>query len=227
LKSFKKAVHTSPYNGEYLQKYGLALASSNRKKEGDALLRAGMLTDILNPEGYRTYAYWLLSQNQNEKSIPYLRKALSLEQSKTAQYITHMLVNGFEEKDILAILPHRVRALHGFADYLHKTGNTIKAEEVYLLGLSYMVNEERLKPEHFNYFLNVYQFYQNTRRYSDALNILTQAIEFFPNNAQVRVLKAKTYQKMGITYRAIEEYQMALTLDSENKDAIEALRKLQ
>ncbi len=227
LKSFKKAVHASPYNGEYLQKYGLALASSNRKKEGDALLRAGMQTDILNPEGYRTYAYWLLSQNQNEKSIPYLRKALSLEQSKTAQYITHMLVNGFEEEDILSILPHRVKALHGFADYLRITGNTKKAEEIYLLGLSYMVNEERLKPEHFDYFLNVYNFYQIARRYSDALNIITQAIEFFPNTATIRVLKAKSYQKMGITYRAIEEYQMALTLDPENKDAIEALRKLQ
>jgi len=46
---------------------------------------------------------------------------------------------------------------------------------------------------------------------------MLKGIEFLPDNAKIRVAAASLYEKIGIIYRATEEYKHALILDPKNR----------
>jgi tetratricopeptide (TPR) repeat protein len=113
-------------------------------------------------------------------------------------------------------LPERIEPHLLFADYLYKTGREKMAEDAYLSALQYIKNEDPKNP---SYFYEVYRYYMKKNRYDDALKIMRKAIEFRPDDAGIRLTTADLYEKLGITYRAVEEYKKALLINPKNTDA--------
>ncbi|MBU2645297.1 O-antigen ligase family protein [bacterium] len=228
LTNYRKAIYHNPLNGEYLQRTGLILGLLKMNDASERLLQAGLRNNRHNPERYRTYAGWLFAANQKQQGMENLSRALSLESSsfsrrKIREYITTMLLNGISEAEMRAILPDKVRPLIGFADYLVEIGKDEQAEQVYLDAVTQMGKEQKINIWD---FYRVFQFYLKRNQPTDALNILSQAEKYLPEDVRIRIWKARTYQKLGITYRAIEEYQLALALDSGNQNAQKELTRL-
>jgi len=220
---YKMAVWRNPVNGEYLQRLGLVLAEMNNNDEAERLLRAGVTYDAGNPQRYKRYAIWLLSRGQRKDGIMVMRQAISLEPNKTRDYITLMVLNGLHDEDISDALPERVEPHLLFADYLYKTGRTEKAGYEYINALRYLNNEDPVTPA---YFYKVYNYYMGINRYEDALRIMRQAVQFLPDNTGIRLTTGELYERLGITYRAREEYKKALDLEPNNKEAKKRLDTL-
>ena len=86
-----------------------------------------------------------------------------------------------------------------------------------------MNNEDQANP---SYFYKVYRYYVGIGRYDDVLRIMRKAIEFLPENVGIRLTTGTLYEKLGITYRALEEYKKAMILDPENKEAKKRFERL-
>lgn len=224
LKNYEMAIKSYPFKADYLQRVGLILSSFHLNAYGERLLKAGIKADNTNPEMYRIYANWLLSNHDKSQSLINLKTALSFEPKKINQYISLMLINGFSEKEIFHTLPKRVIPYFEYGDYLLKKGNNQKAEQAYLAALSYVNNE---KKAHRWFFGKVYNYYYKVKRFSDALKVMVQAVKHRPKDAQIRIWTAKAYHRLGIFYRAVEEYKAALTIDPKNKLALKGLKKLE
>jgi len=223
LDNYKKAIYFNPYNGEILQQAGLLFDNLGDKKSAEKLLKAGIRTDISNADAYGTYATWLLYQDKKQQSMNVLKKALSLYPETTGEYIALMLMNQFETQDILEVLPDKVRSYIELGNYLEQSQQYQSAELVYKKAFSLIEIDEDL---HHSSFSRIAQFYINTKREDEALNILLQGINYFPNDVNLRIKTAKIYFKLGIPYRSKEEYKKALTIDPKNKIAVKALNSL-
>jgi tetratricopeptide (TPR) repeat protein len=97
------------------------------------------------------------------------------------------------------------------------------AEEEYLHALQYLKNEEQKKE---SFFYEVYRYYMKKNRYSDALKVMQQAIEILPDNSGIRVTAGDLYEKLGLTFKAIESYRHVLVIDPKNQSAQKKLDDL-
>ena len=76
------------------------------------------------------------------------------------------------------------------------------------------------------YFIKVYDYYVRGGRFDDALKVMQKAAEYLPKDLGIRLATARLYQKIGITYRAVEEYRKALIIDPKNATAKRQLERL-
>ena len=152
-----------------------------------------------------------------------MRAAISLEPQKTREYITLMVLNRLSDEEISGSLPERVEPHLLFADYLYKTGKENMAEDEYRNAFQYIKNEKPVTPA---YFYAAYRYYMKKNRYDDALRIMRMATEFLPDDAGIRITTAGLYEKLGITYRAAEEYKKALLINPKSDEAKKRLDNL-
>jgi O-antigen ligase/tetratricopeptide (TPR) repeat protein len=220
---YKMAVHRNPVDGEYLQRLGLVLSEMEKYDKAEQLLQAGITYDASNPERYKRYALWLLARGKKEEGTMIMQQAINMEPQKTREYIALMVLNGLSDEDIFDALPERVQPHLLFADYLSKIGEEDRAEHEYMNALQYMHYEDPVTPA---YFYTVYRYYMRAGRYDDALKIMRKAIQFLPENVGIRLTTGGLYEKLGIPYRAMEEYKKALDLDPKNKEAKRRIERL-
>ena len=129
-----------------------------------------------------------------------------------------------ETSDLIRVLPGRVEPHIIFAEYLAEKEKFDQADAVYTRALSYLDGKEEIRPA---FFLRIYKHYMKQKAFEDALGVMRKGITCLPNNARLRMTIASLYEKLGINYRAIEEYKKVLVLDSKNKQAKRKLAKLQ
>jgi len=213
LNLYKDAVRLCPANGEYLQRLGLVMSGLKQYRAAGELLRSGVKYDVSNPERYKRYALWLFAMGNREEGKRIFRESISMEPQKTREYVTLMILNGLNDDEILDALPERVEPHLIFADYLQKVGQDRMAESEYLNALGYVRNEDTIRP---SFFYQVSGYYMKKGRIYDALTIMRKAMEFLPGDAGVSLTAADLYEKVGESYRAIEEYRKALSIDPKN-----------
>ena len=222
LANHKKAVRLNPVSGEYLQSFGLFMSGQGDEDTAGKLLQAGIKYDRSNPERYRAFALWLFARGKNKIGAEYVKGAVSLDPGKTNEYIAMMGRYGRSDEEIGQALPEKVVPHLVFGDYVFKKGDDQATEEVYLKALEYIKNEENIRPWH---FYKVYGYYMKKGLHEEALKIMQRAITVLPRDAKLRVTTAGLYEKLGITYRAREEYQKALALEPGNREARQRLEE--
>lgn len=223
LAQYRKAVLLDPANSEYLQTLGLAIGSFGRNDEAGKLLLAGIDCDISNPARYEVYASWLLSRGRKDYGMQYIKKAMKLAPQKTREFIASLVLYGLDNEEIRGLLPSKVESHLLFADYLSETGHDDLAKEEYLSALGYLENEREIKP---SYFFHVYRYLEKRGMADDALTIMRKAVEVLPDDVGVRLAAGDAYERAGIRYRAVEEYEHALLIDPGNARARRKLRDL-
>jgi len=219
-----KAVRLDPVNAEYLQVLGLRLAKSGGADRAPGLLLSGIRCDRMNPGMYRRYALWLIAKGDKERAVEYLRTAVALEPLKTRKYVTSLVLYGWTDNEIRGILPDMAKPHLLFADYLDKTRREEMAAEEYRNAVDYIKREKGSLTS--SPYYQAYGFFIKKGMYDDALTVMRRAEEALPNDAGVRVTLAETYEKAGIFYRAVEEYEKALVLDPGNDRARKKLDAL-
>jgi hypothetical protein len=63
--------------------------------------------------------------------------------------------------------------------------------------------------------------------FDDALLVMKAGEELLPGNVGLILGAAEAYERLGITYRAVEEYRKALIIDPKNMKARKKLEELQ
>jgi Tfp pilus assembly protein PilF len=152
-----------------------------------------------------------------------IREALDLKPSETRRFIATMVLYNLDNEDVYKALPRRVEPHLIFADFLHRTGYEDEARETYLNALQHVENEKTMKK---SFFLVPYEYLVKRGLQDDALKIMVRATEFLPEDLAIRLKAAEAYERVGITYRAREEYEKALILDPQNRTAREKLGSL-
>lgn len=111
-----------------------------------------------------------------------------------------------EDKDLALVLPKQVEPHIIFAEYLVEEKKPDLADAAYKNALTYLDNETEIKAA---YFFRVYKYYTKKKEYETALEVMQKGIKYLPENARIRVTVGALYEKLGITYRAVEEYKKA------------------
>ncbi|MFH1935724.1 MAG: O-antigen ligase family protein [Pseudomonadota bacterium] len=225
FESYKKAIRLNPASGVYLQ--GLADLVSNwgDKITANRLYEASIQRDVSSSQRFATYSFWLLENGETRKGIETMQNAISLSPRRTRRYLELLIEEKLlETVNLIRVLPGRVEPHIIFAEYLAEKEKFDQADAVYTRALSYLDKEEEIRPD---FFIRIYKHYMKQKAFEEALGVMRKGIICLPNNARLRMTIASLYEKLGINYRAIEEYKKALVLDSKNKQAKRKLAKLQ
>lgn len=221
IKNYTEAIRKNPTNGEYLQRLAYMKSALTKNVVADQLYLAGIRYDQNNPDMYNQYAQWQFTQGNKEMGLTYIKQAIALNPEKTNLYITSMLINRITDEEIRNAMPQRVAPSLLFADYLHAIGKEEMAEAVYNEGLQHVSSEPQSQKWElqriYGFYMKVYWHYMRKHQYDEALNILQDARVYLPDDVNVLYYSGVTYEKLGITYRAVEEYEKALTLDPGNR----------
>ncbi|MBW2576219.1 MAG: O-antigen ligase family protein [Deltaproteobacteria bacterium] len=220
---FKKAVHRNPAYGPLLQDFGMFLSQTGENEPAERLIRAGIKYNRISSVRYKTYAEWLLANGQKDRGIDTLRTAITLNVKKSRSYIDFMDEKGLNINEIRNALPHRVEPRIYLAEYLLDKGMQRDAERAYLDAFTYLDKEEEVSA---SCFFKASRYFEKQKQYDEALNIMLKGIEYLPDNAKIRVAAASLYERVGIIYRATEEYKHALILDPKNRHVRKKLKKL-
>jgi O-antigen ligase/tetratricopeptide (TPR) repeat protein len=223
LHQYITALRLAPLAGEYSQKLGLVFDYFGEKEKAEKLLRAGLRNDFSTTERHKVFASWLLSHGKTETGLEHIRQAISLEPQKTWDYLTLMAVYGLSDEKMRKALPEQSIPRLVYGDYLIGKGKGKAAEESYRTALRYATSEERPSTSS---FWRIYEYYYKRGRYEEALEVMRAGIQIFPDNTEFRYSAANLYERLGITYRAIEEYRKSLLLNPGNKTARQKLENL-
>jgi Tfp pilus assembly protein PilF/O-antigen ligase len=223
LRQYQKALRMNPLNGEYIQKVGLGL-SDRKERAADTLLRSGITYDRNTPQRYKVYALWVLSHGRKKDAISIVREAVALDPRETREYITLMVLHGVHDEEIPEFLPERADPYLVFATYLQAIGKDGMAEDAYQKALKYAAQEPVINSSHFS---TIARYYIERKNYDQALGVMRRAIELLPEDVKIHVQAARLYEKLGIRYRAIEEYRDALIIDPDNKNVKQRLELLE
>jgi O-antigen ligase/Flp pilus assembly protein TadD len=203
LDHYETLLRLAPLNSQYLQDAGYFLSSRGDHDKADQLMRTAIDYDHNNVSTYLNYAAWLFEKKQVDKGLHVLKSAMQMKPGATDTCLTLMVWFGLNDNRMQFALPDRVLPHLEFADYLLSKGYKNKAEISYLEALDCLPNEDEIKK---GTFLKVYRFYHDEKKYEKALQIIKQAIQHFPNDHRLHQIAGNLYKKLGITYRAEEEY---------------------
>jgi tetratricopeptide (TPR) repeat protein len=221
---YKKAIRLNPTQSTYLQNYGFFLNKKGEHSLADSLMQAGIRHDRNEPDRKRKYARFLFNANENEKGLQVMTDVFA-EDSKNAAFDIAFLVDaGFSYADIRRILPDKTAPFLAFADFLDQKGDLEQAAVLYRQALTKIATEKVVMPD---CFFKVSRFFTEQERYEEALDVILQAITFFPAHVELRVAAGNLYGELGLTHRAIEEYRVALAIDQGSSEARKRLALLQ
>jgi tetratricopeptide (TPR) repeat protein len=217
-----KALRLAPLNGEYAQTLGMVLSHLGQDKKAEKLLRGGLQSDPFAAARHKEFALWLFSKGKKEEGLSQIAYALSLSPEKTPGYLAMMDLYGISKDRMRQVLPANALSYQAFGNYLLAKGQKQRAEGMYRQAIEYARKGESDR----ELFWQMYQYYMSSNRIDDALQVVLAGIRVFPREADFRVLAAGIYERMGISFRAIEEYRNALLLDPDNRSAAERLAVL-
>lgn len=224
LRYYIKAININPFNSLYLSSTGLLIDLLGNSAVAEKILNKALEVDRSNPDVYFTLVNFYLSRGAREEAVSVLQKGIILNPLSTRKYITILLLNNLDDQNIFRALPERFIPYIEFADYLKDAGNIEMADRVYNYALNLDVSyNEKIQPQ---YFYRIYNFYYKQKRYADALRAMKKAMNIFPNDKGFHITAAVLYERMGIRYRALEEYKRVLMIDPSDTRASNAVKRL-
>ncbi len=223
--NYKKAIKLHPVKGEYYQRLGQYMAALQENEAAGNLLKAAVLLEQKGPDPYKEYAKWLFAQGEKELGIDNIKKVISLDPKKINEYIYLMALYRVSDDDIGRAVPMETKPQFFYAKYLSDIGQYDLAETAYhkMLG---SLEKDGAEPRAW-YFFNMYHFYRKQGRFNEGLHVLLQGIKMLPDHAGLRFAAGQVYERLGINYRAMEEYQKGLTIDPGNEKIRVRFSKLQ
>lgn len=223
VESLTAALKLNPLNPLTLRRTGLALIGSENIVMGEALLRTAAEYHPGKSQHQWDYALWLCTRSRYEDSFPYLQRILGLKPERAGELLQSMSACGLRDEQMQLAISDIPAGWVGYGDFLLNQGKEAEAEESYVLAVRFATgtkNSEILP------FRRLSVFYSERHRPQEALDIVLSGLQQFPDDPRLRQAAGTLYQKLGITYRAIEEYRRALLLDPNNELAQLGLKEL-
>ncbi|MCD6584134.1 MAG: O-antigen ligase family protein [Desulfobacteraceae bacterium] len=208
--NYTKSIRRGPTNSRHLHDAGYFVYQQGNTELAERIFRNSIQCDKKNMAAYIKYAAMLFEEKQMKKGLEVLKSAMSINTDATGKCLSLMVLFKINEDQMVLALPDRVEPHLELGNFFDSLGNKQKTETSYLKALEYLPNETQIKK---SYFIHVYTFYRALQSYKKALFIIQQAIEYFPDDDHLHRIAGDLYKKIGIDYRADEEYRKARILE--------------
>ncbi len=206
LKHYTRSIRMDPVNSQYFLDAGSFLHQNKNYDLAEKFFRNSIQYDKKNMAAYIKYAAMLFEMNQVENSFEIMKQAISIDTQITDTCLALMVLHHIDDKQMVLALPDRVEPYLLLGDFFKSMGDSENAEKTYLNALDFLTNETQIKK---TYFLHLYNFFQRNDQYENALHAILKAITYFPDDHGLHRIAADLYKKMGIDYRAEEEFRKA------------------
>jgi O-antigen ligase/tetratricopeptide (TPR) repeat protein len=217
---YLRAALDDPMEGAYLQRIGLLLSDEGKGKK---LIEEGYARAQNKDDLAVNLAEWLIWKDRREEAGKIVRERLQARPQLMDRLLPLLESYAFSREELAGILPSSVDAWLQFGALREKIGDMEGAEFFTRNAIELLDKEKQVKPEWFQQLIN---FYRNQKQEEKVLEILRQAVEVVPNYAAFHIQLGEYYEKEGIVYRAKEEYERALMLETDGESAKSHLRRL-
>lgn len=216
LERYAETLRLGPVRGDYLERIGLVYDHLNRPQKARELLSAAVSVDIAEPQRYLSLARVLLRQEETEAAFEITREVLSLAPEKTRDVLLLLILQRLDDAEMVRAFPERARVYQEYGDYLTERDDVQGAEAAYAHALHLFESEED-PGLHVIWRLRTY--FLGKKAYQEALQAVQAGIKRQPEHAGLRRAAGELYERLGIGYRALEEYRHSLLLEPEHKGA--------
>jgi tetratricopeptide (TPR) repeat protein len=220
---FLKALGLNPSNGEYLEELGLLSDRLGEDEAAGEFLKAGVRYGDFNSGRYQRLVSWLLAKGKTDEALNQTRAGLARSPADTSAFLELISPYKIPADKLERILPQRSLAYLAFGDYLLDRGKKAEGENCYNTAL-YLAGKE--SPPEREVFQRLYRHYLSQGQIDEALSAIMAGTNSFPGDVDLRTKAANLYERLGITYKAAEEYRQILLADPGNPQATERLKDL-
>jgi tetratricopeptide (TPR) repeat protein len=217
------ALRRDPLNGKYLQALGALQARDGERAQGERLILSGLRDRSVLAERQEFYARWLAATARREEAMQVVREGLTRSPGQTRSFLQTMILEGIPLREMRQALPNRSRCFIDYGDYQRESGDPRGAEESYQLALGLAMGEMDADP---SIFRRLFRYFSGDGNDEAALAALQAGLRVLPTHSEFRCLSAETYKRLGLKFRAAEEYRKTLLTDPDNQKARQGLQEL-
>ncbi len=185
---YRQAARLYPLDVQMLQDAGRFYSRQKEMAIAGPLLRAGIDFSHNDIGAVLNYAAALFENDRAAEGRQVLTSAMSANPGKTDACLALMAWLGMPVQEMRQTLPERTQAFMAFGDFLASIGRYESAGAAYQEGLSYVGREKAIEKKT---FLHVYRFFKNRRENDQALQVIRQALEYFPEDARLKRIVEK------------------------------------
>jgi O-antigen ligase/tetratricopeptide (TPR) repeat protein len=211
LHYYLQAALKNPLRGEFLQQVALVLPP-DRISLADRLMEHSYQRSFQKDTLMLNYAEWLIWRGDTGGAGVVLRQGLADKPSLPDDALM-LLTTHFRPDEIATILPDRVEPWISIGKFYDSAGLYEDSEFFRKRALEFEHYEEEPRS---SWYSQLYSFYIKQDREEEAVAVLRQAVEKFPENVAFHLHLGDYYKKQGILYRAKEEYERALLFEPDN-----------
>ncbi len=220
LEEYGKTLWLEPTNPDFLMRIGIYTGRDDFKA-GNSLMKRAIKYDHLNPDLHFEYAGWLFEQGHIREGIEELKEVMDLDAKRLKECINLLIAHGMDIQDTEQIMPDRVQPYLNLAAYFEKMGQEKTATALYRKAL-FMVKHEKKMERHF--FIVPYDFFVRHHMYDEALVAINQGIQYYPKDSLIHMKAGDLYRRIGLVFKAEEEYRQVLVIDPDNNAARKKLQ---
>jgi O-antigen ligase/Tfp pilus assembly protein PilF len=217
------SLRRNPLSALTMQELGRLLERAEQSDKAEHLFKTGIRRVVQSPDGYNAYAEWLFEKGRIDEGLGQMRMAIQRDLKNTLDYIDSMEIWGLTNEEMAKAIPEMSVPCLAMASYLREMAEDQLAEKYYRKALQAEFHNETASA---GLFQQIYQHYYQQELWQKALTVAQQGVERLPKDPGLRISSARMYEKLGITYRASEEYRKALILRPGFRAARDGLRRL-
>lgn len=224
LLDYGRAVSLVPTRSGFLQKAGWAAYRADGDVESaDALMAAGVDFYPAQPDLYGRYAAFLLQAGRTAAARDIIRKGLTLDPRKAGMFFDIMRDGNMTHAEMYAALTDNSLVLYRFASYIRHTDYDFMAREIMTKAVNAAGQEPAPAPQ---VFLTLARLYAGEKNVDEAIAVLKKGVAKLPDNKGLLYELAVMYDRLQITYKAVEFYKKVLLIDPGHDRARKRLAEL-
>ncbi len=220
---FRDSIFLDPLNSRYLKRYGIFLAQQQQPDRAETAFALSTRYTPTLPEYAFQYGTWLLSRDQKEAGIQYMRTTLGLDEKYADKVMTSMILGGLKGDELQQAIPDLPGPFLAFADFLYTTGKRQEATQRYLQAMDLVERQVPVKKWQFD---KIYRFFVRQKDYKNAMEVMERAERALPRNGEIKIVLGDLYKLQGILYKAEEKYEQALYVEPGNQKALKRLEQV-
>ena len=224
LMDYRQAIMLVPTRSAFLQKAGWAVYRAKEDiEQADALMAAGVDFYPAQPVLYARYAAFLLAADRPAAARDIIRKGLTLDPRKAGMFLDVMRAGRMTPAEIYAALTDNSLVWYTFASYIRNTDYDFMNKEVLVKAVRAAEQEVTPSPQ---VYLSLARLYAGERNIDEAIAVLKKGVARLPDNMALLYELATMYERLQITYKAIELYKKILLINPGSDKAQKRLAEL-
>ena len=208
---YRQAIMLVPTRAGFLQKAGWAAYHANGDVEhADALMSAGVDFYPAQPVLYGRYAAFLLKAGRSAQARDIIRKGLTLDPRKAGMFFDIMRAGKMTPAEMYAALTDNSLVWYTFASYIRNTDYAFMNKEILAKAVKAADREAAPPPQ---VYLSLARLYAGEKNIDEAIAVLKKGVAKLPHNADLLYETALMYDRLQITYKAVEFYKKVLLIN--------------